>query len=144
MWKHVRVGVLFGGVAIPLGFLIAAQILKSTVMIESRNDFLILFNALKVTFWPSSILEMFDPTGETNWKLIGLASLVNAFFYGGLSGLFMCLHGSMGKQLVFWSVVVLLAGCASWLLAYALWPTLIVIGIAATHMAFMATRRNIR
>jgi hypothetical protein len=134
MWKHVRTGVLVGGIGVPIAFLIAGQLLAWAVSEEARNEFLISLNALKVTFWPSSILEMFDPTSERNWKLIGSASLVNAVLYGALGALFMQLRTTPGKRLTFWFIVVVLAGCAAWVLARVVWPVFVVGAIAAVHM----------
>jgi hypothetical protein len=141
MWKHVRNGVLLGGIGVPIVFLIAAQFLASAISAEVRNEFLISLNALKVTFWPSSMLEMADPTSERNWELIGSASLVNAVLYGALGALFMLLRTTPRRQLTFWLIVVLLAGCAAWVLARVLWPVLVIGAIAAVHMV-TARRRG--
>lgn len=140
MWKRVKAGAIVGGVCVPIFFMIASQLLAWVVSEETQNEFLISLNALKVTFWPSSLFEMFDPTSERNWKLIGLASLVNAVLYGALGALYMQLRTTPSKRLTFWFLVIVMAGCAAWSLAGVVWPVLSVGVVAAVHMV-LAKRR---
>lgn len=134
MWKHIRTGLILGGFAVPSLFLVLGQILASSIPVAAQNDYFVFLNALKVTFWPSSIFEMFDPTSERNWKLIGLAGLVNAILYGVLAAMLLRLRASSVQRLLFWIFVSVLAAGAGWVLAGVVWPVVVVGTIAVVDL----------